>query len=191
MSYGIMAYAPNKQELIEIQNCKDQSLFDDIVRVSAQTIESNTSWFSHDDDLITLDEALHHVMFDEPKNEHMGYQYGYAYKMVCDYLGYNLYNSAFYPIDVEWANEQLTAAGLSSLDLYDLIYGGALWKIPSPMDFPSIGRIENASLDKIIKELQHAKPTPDSDPWVQDALQDLRQWVRVLQEGDIIVGFYH
>lgn len=191
MSYGIMLYGIDPQKLTHLEGCKDQALFDDIISANTSTIDDNTSWFDHYESLVTLDQALHHVMFDEPKNDRFGFQYGYAYKMACEHFGHSLNNSAFYPIDLQWSNDQLEEAGLKSFDLYDLAYGSPLWNVPSPDDFPGIGQLSRAQLDALRKETFTLTAPEGADRWVEDALWNIRAWVSHLRANEIIVGFYH
>lgn len=186
MSYALMTYRANAQHIQGVQNSHDRRLFDDIINANTSTITSNALSFKHQHKGLTLDKALHHVMFDEPKNEHMGYQYGYAYKMVVAYFGELLNTNGFEIIDFDDFNDELATAGFSALDLFTLTGAGALWEIPTPQNFPYIGYLNGAQVDTLSTQLQTVTTT---NPHTWHA--DLQQWFDALQSGDILVGFYH
>lgn len=186
MSYALMAYRANAKQIQSVQNCHNQALFDSLVDANQHTITANARWFRNHDNLLTIDQALHHVIFDEPMDNDFGFQYGYAYKMIVAHYGTLLHTNGFEIIDFDDFNEALYAAGLFALDLFTFTGAGTRWQTPKPQNFPYIGYIDEAQVDTLRTQLNNVDETLNTT-W----LADIHRWFTELKQGDMIVGIYH
>lgn len=93
-------------------------------------------WFSHEigNGAPSRYDALRAVIDGGPFDEKYGFQYGYAYEMICGFFGKHLYNNPFSPFRGDWLGQ--VDAGLARLGITAVEVGEFTYSPPSPLPLP-------------------------------------------------------
>ena len=130
----------------------------------------------------------------------IGFQYGYALKILCHFCGDMLANNRVYPlamdsfdaIDRAWAK-----IGLNDiLRMSRLVYGGSPIQLPVINDFPTIGYLTAAECELANNRLFDDRGIPQFDLTSPNfpipVLNQIASWISIaaeMQQG--IICFYH
>ncbi|MER6996744.1 hypothetical protein [Streptomyces sp. NPDC000410] len=160
---------------------------------------------AHDDDYFadqieqgapTRYEALRAVIDGGPFDERWGFQYGYAYKMVCEFHGRSLFNNHFSPFRGSWLEDVdagMAELGIKAVAITDFMYGSVPGPLPSPQDLPGYGEWSAESCAKALAQWEASTPEQRArlDGEVLEAIESCVDWLRQAKarEGYGIAGF--
>ncbi|MFE0137094.1 hypothetical protein ACFWY6_36890 [Streptomyces sp. NPDC059037] len=145
-----------------------------------------------------LTAVVHGGPFSDDKNH--AFQYGYAYKRVCDLTGSFLDNSCFTPHRGSWlsdVDEGLTALGITAVSVADFDYG----TLPEPLpwtDTPSCGEWTHEQCVRALEQFEATKRAVDAsgqapplEPEIVEAVMQCLGWLRhaAARPGFGVIGF--
>lgn len=210
MSYSLMPYAINLDQLRNAVGSKDEALLAEIQEANPEAFAED----DHDEDEISVGRALRDLIMGHPPVAASAHQYGYALKVLVEHLG------EWLPSDM-W--ESITWRVLQTTGMGDLLQDSGT-PVPLPkMDdgFPAIGHLtadrvkELASklqgtppktvdltgkkkrrtfgqwaVDKVIEKITHRSMPGDDD--LVECMEEYAGWLRdAAGKGKAIVFFYH
>ncbi|MFJ8584386.1 hypothetical protein ACIRD2_06965 [Streptomyces sp. NPDC093595] len=123
------------------------------------------------------------------------FQYGYAYRMICEFHGRFLFNNHFSPFRGSWLEEVdagLSALGITAVAVTDFMYGS----VPDPLphrDLPGYGEWSAEQCARGLAQWEASTPEQRGalDPEVLEAVESCVDWMREARarEGFGIAGF--
>ncbi|MCB9565680.1 MAG: hypothetical protein H6710_00360 [Myxococcales bacterium] len=155
-------------------------------------------WFSSEIErgAPTRHDALRAVIEGGPFDARYGFQYGYAYEMICRHFGRYLNNNAFSPFRGDWLEEVdrgLGTLGIDALRVTTFMYGGPPAPLPRPSDFPGYGEWSAERCAEGLAQWQATTPEARAavEPMVLDAIAACVEWTREAQAkpGSGVAGF--
>ncbi len=90
----------------------------------------------------TRRDAVKAVFEGGPFDKRYGFQYGYAYELICRHFGKYLDNNCFSPYRGSWLEDVdagMKQLGISAVKVSTFMYGGPPDPLPRPDDFPGHG----------------------------------------------------
>jgi len=198
MSYGIHPYAVSVAEIKRAVGSKDAKLLKTLRKEYRRELKDDADDLDADEGEISLDLALEHLINGDELNEHFGYKYGYALKLLCEHFGDLLNNGKWSALGWDWietVDEALSDAGVDAkvfrMDPH-LTTRGAPIKLPDIDDFPSIGYVLESEIAKIIEALRPATPKAIDDEEISDSIEQVRTWLNTAAGSHRdLVCFYH
>ncbi|WP_282204149.1 DUF7691 family protein [Kitasatospora fiedleri] len=164
-------------------------------------LAADDDWFSDEiaEGAPTAAEALHAVVHGGPYPADSPYvfQYGYAYKRLCELTGSFLDNSSFSPFRGSWlemVDEGLRALRITAVSVAEFgYYGGLPSGIPSD-DLPRCGEWTHKQCLAALEQFEQTERdghAPPLEPAVADAVSDVVGWLRQVEgrPGFGVVGF--
>ena len=143
-------------------------------------------------------EALRAVIEGGPFDSRYGFQYGYAYQLVCEFYGKPLFNNDFSPYRGSWLEEVdagLAQLGIKAVELTEFAYGAPPSPLPRPEWVPGYGEWSPEKCREALDQWENT--TPDErqalDSEVREAIESCVEWLRAAQkkEGFGVAGFNH
>jgi hypothetical protein len=196
MTEVLYLYAVPTAQLLAVPGSRDRALLARIRReyrlvadVDRMIEESNELAEEAEDETrieIGFLEAVRRVVFGEPLlGADESFVYGFAYDAICQVLGRELPGSIlpFEPKDLDAA---LAKLGIP-LRMTELCFGGPLFPLPRPGEFPSIGCWSAEQLAAAREPLQRVF-LPGLEAVVASLVTEVRGWYPLLEEGDCVVG---
>lgn len=139
-------------------------------------------------------EALTAVVEGGPFDANHGFQYGYAYQMICAFHGRRLWSNSFSPFKYAWlgyVDEALKGLGITAVTVSELGYG-----LPSPLphtDLPGHGVWTPEACATALAQYEAVTEEQFAalDGEVREAVQDIGEWLQETRThaGRGIVGF--
>ncbi|MCX5207144.1 hypothetical protein OG897_37785 [Streptomyces sp. NBC_00237] len=142
-------------------------------------------------------DALRAVIAGGPFDERFGFQYGYAYEMVCRFHGRWLDNSGFSPFRGSWletVDEGLQQIGVTAVEVTDFNYGSLPSELPGPEFVPCYGEWSAEDCQKALAQWEASTPEQraELDSEVLEAVETAVGWLKQARErpGAGVVGFF-
>lgn len=143
-------------------------------------------------------EALRAVIEGGPFDPEHGWQYSYAYQMICEFHGRPLFNNCFSPFRGAWladVDAGLRELGVKSVTVSEFSHGSAPDPIPAPGDFPGYGEWSADRCRQALAEWEatDAEQRQALAPEVREAVECCAGWLRDARakDGGGVVGFFH
>jgi hypothetical protein len=161
-----------------------------------QEMSADDDYFSYEiaNGAPTRYEALTAVVDGGPFDERHGFQYGYAYRMICAFHGRRLWGNSFSPFKYAWlehVDEALKSLGVDAVAVSDLGYG-----LPSPLphtDLPGHGvwTARECAAALVQYEAVTAEQFATLDDHVREAVEEIGGWLRETRAhpGRGVAGF--
>lgn len=184
ISYALTPYLIDLEELRRAVGSRSQALIAEAL--GGDPNEFKDPWEADEDGevegLVTVDQALRHLVMAEPLNRDCGSEYGYALERLCHHLGEVTVPDVWGA--VRWA--AVTDSGLEDL----LTKTGSPVPIPD-RDFPTIGHWTIAEVAAKVSELGNSHLKSEDDE-LQELLDEYESWLRsAAAKGKAIVFFYY
>lgn len=142
----------------------------------------------------TRDKALRAVINGGPFEAKHGFQYGYAYEMVCGFLGKRLNNHLFHRFRADWLEQ--VDAGLAELGITAVKVGCFVHPppppLPRPADLPGYGEWSAKACEDGLAQWKATTAAQRAalDPRVGRAAERCGEWLRASSgTGRAVVGF--
>jgi hypothetical protein len=203
MSYGIMAYAIDLDEIRAVIGSRSQ-----------QALETYEADFAHDaaaidefledhaeegegEPLPTARDALRQLIMGEPMDERVGFAYAYCLKYLCDAHGEFLDNGAWYSVRtafLEQVQNALDGAGVApeTISVARLTAGGSPIAIPDVEEWPGIGFLARDAIRGALDSLARVNPAEIADGHVRDSVKQLTEWLSICRDQNRdLICFYH
>jgi hypothetical protein len=150
----------------------------------------------------TASEALRAVIYGGPfsENHDHAFQYGYAYRRLCELAGVFLPNDCFTPHRGAWlsvVDQGLKASGITAVSVEAFSNGGP--PAPLPYSFmPGYGEWAPDRIAEALRQLESSKraagasgQAPPLEPYVVEAVTQCVDWMRRAQArpGFGVIGF--
>lgn len=155
MGYYIFSYGINTSEIEKAFGSKDEALLE---KVQENDIFQNYSENEFDDD-ITVEQALVQLINGEPKDENLGYAYGYATIGLCATLGTVLPHE--HEIKLGYETDLIKKALRKDFGIENLVIEEVLladdshpFPLPSIYDWPVIGLVRLNQLQSLAGQLK-------------------------------------
>jgi hypothetical protein len=191
MSYGLMVYAVNIEQLQAVCGGGDMALYEKIIdRFRAHIADRNQSFDLrpyHQTDP-SIFEGIRHLIMGHTKSFD-GYIYGYGLEYIVRYFGKPLNNEMFYPCDL---NILSTTIGdrLTDVQIDNLIFRGLLPGIPYPDDFPTYGHLKSAEVANAAIQLKDV--LADYADREMNELAFIAAWLQyAANRHEGLVGYYY
>ena len=134
-------------------------------------------------------EALRAVIEGGPFDDRYGFQYGYAYQLVCEFYGKALFNNDFSPYRGSWLEDVdagLAQLGIKAVELTEFTYGSPPSPLPRPEWVPEYGEWSPEECREALAQWEST--TPDQrqavDREVREAIESCVGWFREAQKKD-------
>ncbi|MDT0451510.1 DUF7691 family protein [Streptomyces hesseae] len=201
MSSGLSVYLLDPARTRALVGSRDEQLLQVIRESFADDLARDDDWFSHaiKDGAPTAYEALEAVVNGGPfsDDQEHAFQYGYAYKRLCDLTGSFLDNSSFCPFRGSWlsvVDDGLRALGITAVSVEEFSYPGVPAPLPRPYEAPGCGEWSPEQCAKALEQFEETKRkghAPPLEPEVVDAVMDVIGWLRHAEArpGFGIIGF--
>ncbi|HEY9369395.1 DUF7691 family protein [Streptomyces sp.] len=201
MSSSLSVYLIDPKSARALVGSGDDQLLQVIRDRFARDLASDDQWFSSEiaDGAPTAYEALETVVRGGPipENSPYAFQYGYAYKRLCELTGSFLDNSCFMPFRGDWleiVDEGLKALRITAVSVAQF---GGYSGMPSPIPFSDLPRCGEWTHEQCLEALEQFEQTkrdghaPPLDSEVVDAVMDVIGWLRLVEArpGFGVVGF--
>jgi hypothetical protein len=141
-------------------------------------------------------DALRAVIDGGPFDERFGFQYGYAYEMICRHFGRYLNNNSFSPFRGDWledVDKGLAQLGISAVKVTSFMVGGLPDPLPRPDDFPGYDEWSEAACREALAQWTAADAARRAavDGEVLAAIESCAGWMRavVAKRGSGVAGF--
>ena len=142
-------------------------------------------------------EAVRAVIEGGPFDKKHAFQYGYAFRTICEFYGRPLFNNHFSPFRGNWleiVDEGLAALGITAVHVTDFMYGTPPSPIPSD-DLPTYGEWSPAQCEQALTQWEATTPDQRNalDSEVLEAIESCIDWTREAQTrpGWGVAGFGH
>jgi hypothetical protein len=143
-------------------------------------------------------DALRAVIDGGPFDDRHGFQYGYAYKMICEFHGRFLFNNHFSPFRSGWlerVDEGFRELGIKAVGVTDFMYGAPPSPLPRPSDLPGYGEWSTEQCGEALAQWEASDPDRRAglDAEVREAIESCVEWTRLAraEDGRGIAGFGH
>jgi hypothetical protein len=192
MSYGLMVYAVNIEQLQAVCGGGDMALYAQIVeRFGAEMGEQDRQFghqIYHQSDP-SMAAGLRQLLLTGRGNAFDGYIYGYALEYIVRFLGKRLNNQLFYPCEINFLSATI-GNRLTGVQIDNLIFRGLLMDVTYPDDFPLYGHLTAAEVTTAAAQLQdvladYADQDLDELAWIAAWLQ----YAADRNQG--LVGYYY
>ncbi len=200
MSYTLRVYQLTFDSLIQMCGSKNATLLSNLTERFAREIDENADYFQSEIEAgaPTLAEALHTLIMGSEMQTAYGFQYAYAYELLCKSNGDLFPNEAFSDCDSQWLtqiDDTLQGLGLNA-HITDLCYGSALIKFPRPDDFPAMGSMYPAKVLATYEALAQCTPElfkqHQVNANIQSAILQFKNYCFVAKQNECgLVGFYY
>jgi hypothetical protein len=183
MSYSLVPYAIDLEQLRAAVGSRNASLKQEVCAANAERIEEDAEDLE-DDESLTLKAAVSELIDGEFSDEDSAHQYGYALEALCSHLGQSL--------DVNlWCGVRWEAMDVTGLDDV-IIDSGPPVDLPDLTgNFPTIGHLDAKAVAAAVGQLD-ASPSKHDDSDAQALLAEYETWLRTThQAGKGIVFFYY
>lgn len=145
----------------------------------------------------TRREALRAVIHGGPFDRQYGWQYGYAYEMICRHFGRYLNNNHFSPFRGSWletVDEGLDTLGMTAVRVTSFMYGALPEPLPRPDEVPGYGEWTAAQCREGLAQWSAAMQAGrhgEVDAQVLDAIRSCVAWMQeaLRKPGSGIAGF--
>ncbi|GAA4897219.1 hypothetical protein LX16_1162 [Stackebrandtia albiflava] len=142
-------------------------------------------------------DALRAVVDGGPFDDAYGFQYGYAFEMICGFFGRSLNNNAFSPFRSGWlarVDEGLAALGVTAVEVSEFSYGSPPAPLPRPAEFvPAYGEWSPKQCRTALAQWNAATAEAREalDPEVLEAVESCVAWMREsVANGRHVVAFH-
>lgn len=195
MSYGIHPYAVNLGKLHGLLGSGKRRL---AAKLGKQFRDECLEIDEFDEDFLSTESALEHLLMGTALNEEAGGKYGFALKFLCEHLGIFLSNANWSAMRGDWfesVDEALSEAGVPE----DLFRSGhhlitralPILQLPLIEDFPAIGHLTSEEMPTIGDALRTAI-TQIEDEEIVESLQEVLGWLEICQKKRLaLICFYH
>ncbi|MCB9760180.1 MAG: hypothetical protein H6739_10130 [Alphaproteobacteria bacterium] len=193
MSYGLHVYSADPAAVIGAVGSDDVKLRRMIGGRFKRDIQQSDEWFASEIQAGAppLYEALRALIHGGALDDRYGFQYGYAFELICRHYGRFQPNDGVSACRYSWieaVDGALTDGGLKAADFMDLAFGGAPVRFPAPDDFPGTGTWSAEQVKAAQGEL--AGVTVASE--FEEALGNVRAWcAAAAPQGHALFGFYY
>ncbi|MET7621558.1 hypothetical protein [Streptomyces sp. NPDC005408] len=194
MSYGLSIYKVDIPTVRGAVGCGEERMRRMIGGRFKRQLAADDEYFAYEIErgAPTRYEALRAVIEGGPFDDEYGFQYGYAYKMVCEFYGRPLFNNHFSPFRGSWlsdVDEGLAELGIKAVAVSDFSYGSLPGPLPST-DLPRYGEWSPAQCREALAQWEASTPQQHGavDPEVLAAIESCVDWIREA-DGKGIVGF--
>ncbi|GAA3943835.1 hypothetical protein GCM10023085_27280 [Actinomadura viridis] len=197
MSYSLSLYLVDLDKVRGAIGSQDDKLRRMIGgRFKAQIAHSD-DWFSSEIEsgAPTRYDAVRAVINGGPYDEQYGFQYGYAYQMICEFYGRHLFNNHFSPFRGDWletVDEGLRTLGIK-VAVTDFMYGSVPSSLPRPEHLPCYGEWAPEECAQALAQWEATTPEQRAalDPEVLEAIESCIEWTREAQArpGTGVAGF--
>ena len=200
MSYRLLPIAVDLDALRLAIRSRDAALVGKIRgRFYADTKKINQllkQAFDADDEPLSIDDVLRHLIMDEPYREEAGFAYGYGLELLCRQIGKTLPNGGWSAVRGDWFDT--VAAGLrgcgvysSALSIRDLAFRGPPVPLPPIDEFPAIGYLTAAEIGTARAALAAADLSRLEEDEVVPAIRQVNGWLDACAEASRdLVCFY-
>jgi hypothetical protein len=192
MSYGLMVYAVNIEQLQAVCGGGDMALYAQIIERFGAEMGEQDQQFGHQiyhpsDPSIAA--GLRQLLLTGRGNAFDGYLYGYALEYIVRYLGKRLNNQLFYPCELSLLSATI-GNRLAGVQIDNLIFRGLLTDVTYPDDFPLYGHLTAAEVTTAAAQLQGVLADyADRD---LDALAWIAAWLQYAADRNQgLVGYYY
>ncbi|MFC4564031.1 hypothetical protein ACFO4E_19385 [Nocardiopsis mangrovi] len=163
-------------------------------------------WMASDDQQFSFEiergaptryDALRAVIDGGPFDEEYAFQYGYSYKLVCEFHGRPCFNNHFSPFRGDWletVDKGLSALGIDAVEVAEFSYGSLPAELPRPEHLPSYGEwtVDQCRRALAQWEAGTAEQRQALDGEVLAAIESCAKWWRDAVAADRgIAGFMH
>jgi hypothetical protein len=196
MGYGLSVFQVPQQALARASGTNNQALLSAVLAALEDKLADYDEQM-HAPDLENYDvdishaDALREIFAGKFTKGVNGSRYGWAFEVLCSFLGKRLDNTGFIPCKVAWYEQldEVLMADHVPLRFTDLIYRAPI-SIPEADDWPCVGYWgpkELAAIGPLAALLIRVE-----DAEVMEALKTAVGWLReaAKQPGSIIVGFH-
>jgi hypothetical protein len=200
MSYRLLPIAVDLDALRLAIRSRDAALVGKIRgRFYADTKKINQllkQAFDADDEPLSIDDVLRHLIMDEPYRAEAGFAYGYGLELLSRQIGKTLPNGGWSAVRGDWFDT--VAAGLRGCGVYssafsirDLAFRGPPVPLPPIDEFPAIGYLTEAEIGTARAALGAADFSRLEDEEVVAAIRQVNSWFDACAEASRdLVCFY-
>jgi hypothetical protein len=200
MSSGLTVYLLDVARTRALVGSGDEELLEAVRGNFGDDLTRDDEYFRHEIErgAPTAYEALRAVVHGGPfsEDEAHAFQYGYAFKRICDLTGSFLPNDCFMPFRGDWlemVDEGLTALRVTAVSVASFGYGG----LPDPLPYaylPGCGEWTPEQIARALEQFEATKAAghaPPLEPEVVDAVMQCLGWMRHAEArpGFGIIGF--
>lgn len=200
MSSALSVYLLDPAATRALVGSRDDQLLEVIRDSFGDQLAHDDDWFRHEIEkgAPTAYEALRTVVHGGPfsEDEQHAFQYGYAYKRLCELTGSFLDNSCFTPHRGDWlsvVDKGLTELGITAVSVAEFGYCG----LPGPLPWtymPGCGVWTPEQCAQALEQFEETKRkghAPPLEPEVVDAVFDCIGWLRLAESrpGFGVIGF--
>lgn len=203
MSYILTPIAVDLAKVTAAIGSKDRRLLATVTNKSStdfsQIDEMDDNGDDDDEDYAptSVEDALRHLIMEEPPNPDVGYKYGYALEAICKHFGEFLPNSEWSAMRWEWAETvdlalHLVGVPASVLRVEKhLMTRGSPILIPRIDDFPAIGFLQLDEIRTAHVAVCGAKLDAIEDGDARTSIEQLRSWLKsCLESRRDLICFY-
>ncbi|MBB4891737.1 hypothetical protein FHS39_000737 [Streptomyces olivoverticillatus] len=196
MSYGLSLYAVDLTLARGAIGCGSKQLLDMIGKTYGQHITRDDEYFAYEiaKGAPTGHEALRAVVEGGPFDKEHAFQYGYAYKRICEAYGDRLDGNSFSPFRSAWlmhVDEGLTSLGMTAVSVSPFMYS-----LPRPLPRAELPGYGEWTPEQCAQGLAQWEASTDEqrqrlDFEVLEAIESCVGWMRQARskEGYGIAGF--
>ncbi|MGI5339550.1 DUF7691 family protein [Streptomyces sp. CA-181903] len=176
--------------------CRDEGLLHAVRDNFGADLAADDDYFSSEISrgAPTAYQALEAVVNGGPFGEEFAFQYGYAYKRLCELTGYRLPNTNFCPIRASWLpvlDEAMAGLGITAVSVSELTYS-----LPAPLPFTDLPGYGEWTAEACAKGLAQWEATTEEqrravDPLTMEVIEECVGWMRSAgrMPGFGVVGF--
>jgi hypothetical protein len=191
MSYGLMVYAVNIDQVQSACGGGDMALYEQIIdqfRTEIAALNQSFDLQSYHQTDPSIFEGIRHLIMGQAKTFE-GYIYGYGLEYIVRHFGQPLNNALFYPCSFECLSTTI-GDRLAGVSIGNLMTGGLIPGVSSFGDFPIYGHLKAAEVANAAAQLKHV--LADYADREMDELAFIAAWMQYAadrQEG--LVGYYY
>lgn len=198
MSLALTLYLVDIGKVRSTLGSRDEKLRRQLGGRFKQDLAQADDWFSSEIEggAPTRYDAIRAVIDGGPFDARFGFQYGYAYEMICRHFGSYLDNNAFSPFRGDWleqVDQGLKELGVTAVRVTTFMYGAVPDPLPRPRDVPGYGEWKADQCRALVEQWTAAAPERRAavDPQVREAIESCVEWARAAQRkpGHGVVGF--
>jgi len=199
MSASLTVVLLDPKRARDIIGSGDGELLADVVAWYGEEMSQEDDWFEHQigQGAPTAEQAMRTVLHGGPFDEEYGFQYGYAYKRLCRYIGGGaMVSNSFSPMDSSWlaqVDDGMRRLGIGAVSVEGLAQG----TLPVPLpwaDLPRYGEWSHEACTEGASQWDTVTPEQRGalDFEVREAIEDCVHWMHIgrANPGKVIAGFY-